>query len=88
MSCVCISFNISYQIRDGNVRSDANKDMNVIRHRVNLNHLLLFVSDDAGNIFVEFIFVFFGDDGLSSLNGKDDVYIELSVGICHLYFSN
>ena len=35
--------------------------MDVIGHRINLNHLLLFVSDDAGNIFVEFIFVFFED---------------------------
>ena len=27
--------------------------------------------------------MFFGDEGLSSFDGKDDVYVELSVGVSH-----
>ena len=82
-----VPFDISNQIRDGNVGGDAHKDMNVIGHRIDLNQFLLFVGDDASYVFVEFGFVSFGNKGLSSFDGKDDVYVELCVGVCHLYFS-
>ena len=81
-----VSFDVSDQIRDSNVGSDADKDMDMVRHRINLNHLLLFVGDDAGDVFVDLGFVLFGDEGLSSFDGKDDVYVELCVGVSHLCF--
>ena len=59
----------------------------MIGHRIDLNQFLLFVGDDASYVFVEFGFVSFGNKGLSSFDGKDDVYVELCVGVCHLYFS-
>ena len=60
----------------------------MIRHRIDLDQLLLFVGDDAGYVFVELVFVFFGDKGLSCFDGEDNVYVELCIGVYHLYFSN
>ena len=65
-----------------------NKDMNMIRHGIDLNQFLPFVGDDASYVLVEFGFVFFRNKRLSSFDGKDDVYVELGVCVCHLYFSN
>ena len=65
-----------------------NKDMNMIRHGIDLNDGLIFAVDDAGDIFVEFIFVWFWDRGLSSFDSENDVNVELGVCVCHLYFSN
>ncbi len=60
----------------------------MIWHRIDLNQLLLFVGDDAGYVFVELVFVFFGEKRLPCFDGEDDVYVELCVGICHVCFSN
>ena len=60
----------------------------MVRHRIDLNQFLLFVGNNTGYIFVKFGFVFFGDKRLSSFDGKDDVYVELGVCVCHLYLSN
>ena len=60
----------------------------MIRHRIDLNDFLVFAGDDTGDVFVELVFVFFEDKRLSSFDGKDDVYVELGIGVCHLYFSN
>ena len=74
---------VSDQIRDSDVGGDADKDMDVIGHRVDLDDLLFPVGDDAGDISVEFGFVLFWDEGLSRFDGKDDMYVELGIGICH-----
>ncbi len=59
----------------------------MIGHGIDLNHLLLFLSDDAGNIFVELFFVFVGDEPLSCFDGKDDVYVKLGVCVWHFDLS-
>ena len=60
----------------------------MIGHRIDLNQFLLFVGNDASYVSVEFGFVFFRNKWLSSFDGKDDVYVELCVCVCHLYLSN
>ena len=55
----------------------------MIGHRVDLNDLLFPVCDDAGDISMEFGFMLFWDEGLSRFDSKDDVNVELRVGICH-----
>ena len=54
-------FDVSHQIREGDVGSQPHKDMNVVGHRVDLHHLLFFVLDKSGDILMEFRLVFFGD---------------------------
>ncbi len=53
-----------------------------------LNHLLLLVGDDAGNVFVELSFMLFRNKRLASFDEKNDVYVELGVGVRHSCFSN
>ena len=55
----------------------------MIGHRIDLNDFLFPVCDDAGDISVEFGFVLFWDERLPRFDGKDDVYVELGVGVCH-----
>ena len=78
-----ISLDVPYEIRDWKIRSDAYQNMDVVRHGVDLNQLLFPVRDDAGDVFVEFSFVLFGDKRLSSFDGKYNVYVELAIGVCH-----
>ena len=55
----------------------------MIGHRIDLNDGLIFAVDYAGNISVEFIFVLFWDNGLSSFDSENDVNVELGIGISH-----
>ena len=58
----------------------------MIGHRINLNDGLISAVDDAGDVFVEFIFVLFWDKGLSSFDSKNDVSVKLGIGISHDVF--
>ena len=49
--------------------------------------LLPLVGYNTGDIFMEFGFVLCGDEGLSSFDGENDVYVKLGVCVCHLYAS-
>ena len=60
----------------------------MVRHRIDLNDFLVFAGDDTGDVFMELGFVLFWNKGLPPFDGKDDVYVELGIGVCHLYFSN
>ena len=58
----------------------------MIGHRIDLNDGLIFAVDDAGDIFVDFIFVLFWNKGLSSFDGENDVNVELGIGVSHDVF--
>ena len=60
----------------------------MIWHRINLNHLLLLMGKDAGDIPMEFGFVLLRDEGLSPFDSKHNVNIELGIGSCHDGFPN
>ena len=55
----------------------------MIGHGIDLEDGLFFVSDDAHDIPVELGFVLFWDEGLSTFNGEDDVYVDLRIGVGH-----
>ena len=78
-----ICFDVSHQIRYSDVGRYANQDVDMIGHGIDLDDGLFFLSDDAHDITVELGFVLFWDDGLSTLNGEDDVYVDLRIGVGH-----
>ena len=55
----------------------------MIGHGIDLNEGLFFVVDDAHDVAMEFGFVLFGDEGLSTFDSEDDVYVDLCVGVGH-----
>ena len=55
----------------------------MIGHGIDLDDGLFFLSDDAHDITVELGFVLFRDEGLSTFNGEDDVYVDLCIGVGH-----
>ena len=81
MKCIAFHRVASGQIRDCEVQEDTDADMEVIKHRIYLNHPVFSVCDDADNISLQFGFVLFWDERLSSLGEKDDIYVELRVDI-------
>ena len=50
-------FDVPHEIGDWNVRGHAYEDMNMVGHGIDLHRLLFLVRDDAGDVFVEFVFV-------------------------------
>ena len=71
----------SDQIRDCEVQEDTDADMEVIKHRIDLNQSVFSVCDGADSISLQFGFVLFWDERLSRLGEKDDIYVELRVDI-------
>src|ERR671924_350883 len=57
--------------------------MHVVWHAIDCNHFLFLVADNASDIVVEFLFVFFSERVLASLHCVDDLDINLGVGVCH-----
>ena len=78
-----VGFDLAHQIWNSHVRLQADKDMTVIRHAVNGEHSVSPFLHDTSDVFVEFFFVWFGDEVYPAFDGKDDVDVELRVGICH-----
>ena len=65
-----ICFDVPHQIRDSGVWCYANKNMNMIGHGIDLDDGLFFLSNDAHDITVEFVFVLFGDEDCLPLTEK------------------
>ena len=59
--------------------------MDVIRLVLGRKEFVLLIFDDAGDVFLEFIFVLAWNETLTTLNSKDKMDIELCVGVRHLY---
>jgi hypothetical protein len=57
--------------------------MQMVGHIVYGNQLVPLRGDDAGDVFLQFVIVFRRDEILPAFNGKNDVQINLRVGICH-----
>ena len=55
----------------------------MVRHAVDGDKFVLLGGDNPGDEFVQFLFVFGPDQVLPALNGKDDMEINLRVGIGH-----
>ena len=57
--------------------------MQVIRHVVYRNQLLLLRGNDARDIFLKLVIMFRLDEALPAFDGKHDVNVDLRVGIGH-----
>ena len=55
----------------------------MIWHRIDLNHCLLFIGDNAGNILVQCFLVLLGNEGGPAFDCNDNAYVKLGIGICH-----
>jgi len=54
----------------------------VIRHIVYRNQLLLLSRDDASDVFLKFVVMFWFYEALPAFDGEHDMEIDLCVGIC------
>jgi hypothetical protein len=55
----------------------SDQDMDMIRHSVDGNQLLLFGPDNASNLLVDLFFVSLLNEALSPLDGKDYLNVNL-----------
>jgi len=53
----------------------------VIGHGVNRQQLLVVARDDAGDVFVDFFFVFRADQVLPAVHGENRLAVNLRVGV-------
>ena len=61
--------------------------MNVIGHAVDGDELLLLVSSNSGDVFVQGFLVPLGKETMSALHGKDHVNVDLGIGVGHVLVS-
>ena len=59
--------------------------MDVVWHGIYLDYFLLFIGDNTGDVPMEFGFVFFRDERLPTFDGKNDMYVDLGVGVRHKF---
>ena len=57
--------------------------MNVVRHAPDGEQFLLSTLQNAGDVFVEFFKVFLGKEVVTTLDGKNDVDVDLRIGVRH-----
>ena len=57
--------------------------MQMIRHVIYGNQLMLLGGDDARDVFLQLVVVFWGDKALPAFNGENDLNVDLGVGVCH-----
>jgi|ERR1041385_8014453 hypothetical protein len=55
----------------------------MIRHVVDRDEFMPLSGNDAGDVFLHLGIVFGGDETLAALDGKDDVDVNLGVGVGH-----
>src|SRR5262249_24129713 len=72
------------QVGQGTVWPEAYQQVDVDRHPVYGEQLLPFPLYDSCDVFAELLLVTLWNQGLSSFNSKDRVYVYLSVCVCHL----
>ena len=75
---------VADQIREGDIRSQTNQDMRVVRHAVDGDELLTLPGDDAGDVFLQFFFAFRANQVLPSLHGEHDLNVDLGIGVGHI----
>ena len=78
-----VVLDIPDQIGEGNVRLDAEEDMDVIRRPVDGDQLLLLVSHNARNVLVQFLLVLPRNETLPALHREDDLNVDLCVCVRH-----
>ena len=57
--------------------------MNVIRHAIDRDQFLTLISDDAGDVFVQFLVELGCDARLAVLNREDRLNVDLREGVGH-----
>ena len=55
----------------------------MVWHAMHGYKLLALASDDAGDVFLKFFLAFRCDEILASLDGEDDLNVDLGVGVGH-----
>ena len=59
----------------------------MVGHLIDLNYRLFFLCYNAHDVSVEFGFVFFWNKVLSTFDGKDDMYVDLGIGVGHIFLT-
>ena len=78
-----IRFDISDQIRKGDVGFEAQKDVNMVPDTVDSEEFLVLVPNDTRDKFVELFLVLGSQNILPTLNSKNHLNIDLRICICH-----
>ncbi len=76
-------FDVAHEVRKGQFGLEADKQVRVVRHAMNRQKLLRTLCDDTADLFMKFFFEFRADQVLPSLDGKNNLDINLGVGIRH-----
>jgi len=79
-----IILDISHKIRQCHRRFQTNKRMRMVRNAIDDDGLLSLVLDDPRHIFEHFIPLFFLEEVLSSLYGKNNLNVNLRKCACHV----
>lgn len=73
-------FHITHQIRKRNVRFDADQQVQMVRHIVYGDQLLLLTGDNARDVFLKFFVMLRLNEVLPAGDGEHDVDVDLRVG--------
>ncbi len=68
---------VADQIRQGDIRPQADQDMRVVRHAMDGDELLTLPADDAGQVFLQFLFALGANQALPSLHSEHDLNVDL-----------
>src|SRR5258706_7576992 len=77
------SFYILEQVRYGLRWPHTKKDVKVVGHAIDSEHLVFMILNDTSDVFVQFIFPFILYLVLSILNRKYRVNVNLGIGVWH-----
>src|SRR3990167_9248532 len=76
-------FLMSNQIGNSHSRPQPDKSMNMVRHTINDDWLLFLALDDAGNVFMQFIFPLLTNEIFPSFYREDNLNVNLRKCACH-----
>ena len=71
------------EVRQGNCRCETDEYVNMVWHAIDRKHFLVTVSNDTGEVFVQFFLVFSSDKTQSVPHCEHDLHVDLRVGVGH-----
>ena len=78
----CSGLDVTHQIGKGDAWLLTNQDMGVVGHAMDCQQLLPLRRNDPGYVFLELLFPFTADKVKPPVDRKDDLNIDLGVGVC------
>ena len=55
----------------------------MISYTINNKHFLSFILHDASNVLIKFLFPAWKYNGIAILNSKNNLNVNLRIGVCH-----